>query len=550
VEGYSVMELPIEERRALLKALIPSGQSVIRVSESLKDKGAAAFAEAEKLQLEGVMAKRAGSLYEPGERSDSWLKIKTEKHQELIIGGYTRNEGSSKLISALLMGIMEGRTFRFITPVGTGFTKKMQEELVRKLKPYETPECPFETVPEYNKPSRFRPHPPKATVTWVKPKLVAELSYRELTSNGALRQPSFRGLRPDKKPSEVVMEQARSTATLLKETRLVKENVIAAPGKKERATLLNPKEEMQTRPINGHDVKFTNLSKLFWPKEKITKRDMVNYYYQVAPYMLPYMKDRPQILNRHPHGIEGESFYQKDVKGKAPDWIETFPYYSYMDQREKEFLVCTNEASLLYIASLGCIEMNPWHSRRAKPDHPDWCIIDLDPDQNSFQQVIQAAQVTKEILDSIAVTGFCKTSGSTGLHIYLPLGARYTYEESKEFARRLAKAIHHELPGFTSIERKTEDRDGKMYIDFLQNRPQASVAAPYSLRPKPGATVSMPLHWEEVKKGLKMRDFTLKNAVARIRAEGDLFKGILGKGINMKKAIRQLESQFEFLKRA
>jgi len=550
LEGVSVMHLPIEERRQILKAIIPLNDPMLRTSESLKDSGQKAFEEARDLHLEGVMAKRSGSLYLPGQRSKDWLKIKTEKRQELIIGGYTINEGTNKLFSALLLGIMEEGKFQFVTPVGTGFNRKMQEEILKQLKPFESKECPFATVPEYNKPSRFRPHPPKAEVVWVKPKIVAEISYRELTSGGAIRQPSFKGLRPDKKPSEVVREVAKSTLHLLKETALVKDNVISAPGKKTRASLLNPKEESQTRPISGHDVKFTNLSKIFWPAEKWTKRDMINYYYQVAPFMLPYMKDRPQILNRHPHGINGNSFYQKDVKGKAPGWIETFPYYSYMDRRDKEFLVCTDEASLLYIASLGCIEMNPWHSRRQKPGNPDWCIIDLDPDGNSFEQVIKTAQVTKEVLDAIGATSFAKTSGSTGLHIYIPLGAKYDYEDSKEFGRRIAKVVHKELPRFTSIERKTGDREGKLYIDFLMNRPQASVAAPYSLRPKPGAPVSMPLHWDEVKKGLKMKDFNIENAVVRVKKEGDLFKGVLGKGIDMEKAIQNIESQFAEVLRA
>jgi bifunctional non-homologous end joining protein LigD len=271
---------------------------------------------------------------------------------------------------------------------------------------------------------------------------------------------------------------------------------------------------------------------------------MINYYYQVAPYMLPYMKDRPQTLNRHPHGIEGESFYQKDVKGKAPEWIDTFPYFSEREQKEKEFLLCTSEASLLYIASLGCIEMNPWSSRAKTPDHPDWCIIDLDPDQNSFEQVIRAACVTKEILDAIEVTSYCKTSGSTGLHIYIPFGAKYTYHDSKEFGRRIVKLVHAELPRFTSIERKTAHRGGQMYLDFLQNRPQATVAAPYSLRPKPGAPVSTPLHWEEVKKGLRITNFTLRNVPDRLKQEGDLFKGVLGKGINLEKAIKKMETVF------
>ncbi|MDB5197555.1 MAG: Bifunctional non-ous end joining protein LigD, partial [Flaviaesturariibacter sp.] len=402
LDGVSLQQLPLEERRQVLKSIVPKDHPFLRVSEGMQGSGTEAFSQAASLHLEGVMAKRSGSTYAVGERTKDWLKIKTEKGQELIIGGYTINEGTNKLFSALLLGIMEGDNFRFITPVGTGFNKAMQEEILKKLKPLQTKSSQFSTPVEYNKPSRFRPHPPKAEVVWVKPKLVAEITYRELTSSGAIRQPSFKGLREDKKASDVVWEKA-AVLPELKEHKLVKEKILVAPTKGGRKTLLNPSEETQTRPVNGHDVKFTNLSKIFWPKEGYTKRDMINYYYSVAPYMLPYMKDRPQILNRHPHGIEGESFYQKDVKGKVPDHIETFPYYSYMDKRDKEFLVCTDEASLLYIASLGCIEMNPWHSRRNKPDNPDWCIIDLDPDQNTFAQVIEAAQVTKEILDSIGI---------------------------------------------------------------------------------------------------------------------------------------------------
>lgn len=544
LEGFSVIHLPLEERKQLLKSILPKNNSHIRFSETLKDGGEDAFQLAKQLHLEGVMAKKSGSIYTLGKRTKDWLKIKTEKRQELVIGGYTHNEGSNKLFSALLLGIIENGSFNFITPVGTGFNKKMQEEIVKKLRSYETKMCPFSTVPDYNKPSRFRPHPPKATVTWVKPEVVAEISYREETRGGAIRQPSFKGLREDKKPGEVVREIPANTNELVRENKLVKQKIIKAPPKKERKTLLNPNEETQTRIIGGHELRFTNLSKVFWPKEGYTKRDMINYYYRVAPYMLPYMKGRPQTLNRHPHGINGESFYQKDVKGKAPSWIETFPYFSHREQKEKEFLLCTNEASLLYIASLGCIEMNPWSSASKNPDNPDWCIIDLDPDKNSFDQVIQAARVTKEILDAIGVDAFCKTSGSTGLHIYIPLGAKYSYEDSKEFGRRIAKIVHAELPHFTSIERKTAHRGGNMYIDFLQNRPQATVAAPYSLRPKPGATVSAPLHWDEVKKGLKLTDFNLRNMPARLKAEGDLFKGVLGKGTNMQKAIRKIETMF------
>jgi len=550
LEGYNVMNLPLEARHQLLQAIIPAENSIIKISEQFNTSGKDFFSLAEQLKLEGIFAKKSNSIYNPGNRSKEWLKIKTEKRQEFVIGGYTRNENTSKLFSALLVGLYENGEFHFVTPVGTGFNTNIQKDILQKLKPFETKTCPFIEEPEYNKPSRFRPNPPKAKVIWVKPKLVAEVSFREVTKDGAIRHPSFKGLREDKKPDTVVREVPKETSEVTKQSKEkitsgILQKGISRPPKKERKTLLNPAEEAQTRNIGGHNLGFSNLSKIFWPKEKLTKRDMINYYYQVAPYMLPYMKDRPQTLNRHPHGIVGESFYQKNVKGKVPEWIETFPYYSETDGEEKEFLVCTNEASLLYIASLGCIEMNPWSSRMQSPENPDWCIIDLDPDKNTFDEVIRAAQVTKQILDAIDVSAYCKTSGSTGLHIYIPLGAKYTYEDSKEFGRSIVKLVHAEIPSFTSIERKTADRAGKMYLDFLQNRPQATVAAPYSLRPKPFAPVSMPLHWEEVKKGLKIKDHNLKNAIPRLREMGDPFKGAIGKGINMKKAKQKMNSIFE-----
>ncbi|RYY89459.1 MAG: DNA ligase D [Chitinophagaceae bacterium] len=539
LDGYSLLERPLRERQELLRALIPANHPFLRVSKVIEGKGDEAFEQARSLNLEGVMAKDPDSIYTPGLRTPEWLKVKTQQSQELVIGGYTINEGTTKLFSALLTGIFENGKFQYVTPVGTGFTRKQQEELLRQFKTLEVKTCPFATVPEYNKPSRFRPDPPPARVVWLKPVLVAEVHHRGITSNGALRQPSFKGLRPDKKPTEVSWEKALA-ANAADDHALVQKKVLAAPAKTGRKTLLNPTEETQTRIVQGNELRFSNLSKVYWPKEGFTKRDLINYYYQVAPVMLPYLKDRPQILNRHPNGIDGKSFYQKDVKGKAPGFIETFPYYSYMDERDKEFLVCTNEASLLYIASLGCIEINPWHSRRDKPDNPDWCIIDLDPDGNPFKEVIQTAIVTRQVLEAIGVPSYPKTSGSTGIHIYIPLGGRYDYEDSKEFGRKLARIVQSELPTFTSIERKTGDRKGKLYIDFLMNRPQASVAAPYSLRPKPGATVSMPLTWDEVRPGLKMSDFNIRNAADRVRETGDLFKGVLGKGIDIAKAEKKL----------
>lgn len=307
-----------------------------------------------------------------------------------------------------------------------------------------------------------------------------------------------------------------------------------------RKPLLASDENEKTVTVNRNKVKLTNLNKKFWPDEGYTKRDLLNYYHEVASYILPYLKDRPQSLNRFPNGIGGKNFYQKDVTGKVPDWIAKYPYRAEGDSQKKHFMLGNNEASLLYMANLAAVEMNPWSSTIHKPDYPDWCILDLDPDKgNTFEQVIRVAEVIKGVLDGINIPGYCKTSGSTGLHIYIPLGAKYTYEQSQLLAQWIAVNAAGQL-NFTSVERMTDKRKGKLYIDYLQNRPSATLAAPYSLRPKPGATVSMPLHWDEVKPGLHMQDFHLGNAPARIREMGDIFKPVLGRGINLKKILNGL----------
>ncbi len=538
-EGRDLTSLPLEERKRILSETI-TPTDTIRISENFGESATQFFEVAQKMGLEGIIAKKADSEYHSGARSKEWLKIKANKRQEVVIGGYTRNTDTSKLFSSLLVGFYENDQLVYCGKIGTGFNVATQQEMMKQFKPLIIKTSPFSTEPDVNKPSRFRPNPPNAVATWLKPQLVCEVSFTEMTSDGIMRHPSFEGMRIDKDAKDVTRDKEASAQKIIeKERQKGASKLFGAKPVRQRKTLLNPKEETQVKTINKHELKFTNLGKVFWPKENVTKRDVINYYYQVAPFMLPYLKDRPQSMNRHPNGINGKSFYQKDVTGKAPSWIETYLYHSEADQRDKHFLVATDESSLLYMASLGCIEINPWHSTTQKPDHPDWCIIDLDPDKNSFEQVIEAARVTKDLLDSFGIPSYCKTSGSSGLHIYITFGAKYNYEQSKEFARVIATMVHNELPKFTSIERAVKNRGGKMYIDFLQNRPQATVAAPYSLRPKPGATVSMPLHWDEVKKGLKMTDFTIFNAVDRVRETGDLFKPVLAKGINLEKVIKE-----------
>jgi bifunctional non-homologous end joining protein LigD len=542
--GKSLVDLPLLQRQAILKEVIPSDDDRIRLSKVFAVSGIEFYKASERMGLEGIIAKKANSSYSSGLRSKEWLKIKVHKRQEVVIGGYTLNNDSSKLFSSLLLGVFDNGKLKYVGKVGTGFNDQAQKEMMEQFKPLISKNTPFDEEPDYNKPSRFRPNPPHAKATWLKPELVCEVAFAEVTSDGVFRHPSFQGMRIDKKAKDVLREVPAATTEVIQEEDNSHAEAITPPKEKERKTLLNPKEETQVRKVCGKDLKFTHLSKLYWPEDKISKREMFNYYYQVADYILPYLKDRPLSLNRFPGGIHAKSFYQKDVKDKAPEWAKTFPYHT-GDGEDKEYLVGNDEATLLWMASLGCIEMNPWFSRIQSPDNPDYCVIDLDPDKNTFDQVVEAAQEVKKVLDALDVPSFCKTSGSTGMHIYIPLAAKYTYDQSQLFAKIIVKIVHERIPDYTSLERMIANRKGKMYLDFLQNRPGATIAGPYSLRPKPGATVSMPLHWEEVKAGLQMKDFTILNAMDRLKVEGDLFKGVLGKGIDLEQTIKKAQELFK-----
>jgi bifunctional non-homologous end joining protein LigD len=554
-EGMDLTALPLNERQAILTQVLPQNDDRVRLSKVFKAKGTDFFNAAIKMGLEGIIAKKADSLYVKNNRSSEWLKIKVKLRQEVVIAGFTKNEGTSKQFSSLLLGVYQDDHLQYVGKVGTGFNDKDQKEMMAQFKPLITDKSPFSAIPDVNKPSRFRPDPPKAMARWLKPELVCEVAFTEVTSDGVFRHPSFQGMRVDKKAKEVVREAAVETKAIVHHPEqpqpadidpIQKDQhsmAIRPPKSTGRKTLLNPKDETQVRKVKGHELKFTHLSKLYWPEDNVTKRDMFNYYYQVADFILPYLKDRPMSLNRFPGGIHAKSFYQKDVKGKAPEWAETFPYTT-SDGEAKEYLLGNDEAALLWMASLGCIEMNPWFSRSQSPDNPDYCVIDLDPDKNTFDEVIEVAQMVKEILVQMEVPCYAKTSGSTGMHIYIPLAAKYTYDQSQMFAKIIVNLVHHQVPEFTSVERMVANRKGKMYLDFLQNRPGATIAGPYSLRPKPGATVSMPLDWEEVKPGMTMKDFTIFNAMDRLKETGDIFKGVLGKGIDISKAILKAKELF------
>lgn len=542
INGYDVTMLPLTERKRILQAAIPPGHSVLRYSDHIVHDGKRFFELALEQGLEGIMAKAADSRYLVNKRSRDWLKIKVNKRQEVVIGGYTSPRNSRQFFGALLLGVYDGDELVYVGHTGSGFNQKSLAEIHAKLAKLETTKSPFKKIPKPNMP-----------VTWVKPQLVCEIKFTEWTKDWIARHPIFMGLRKDKSPKDVHIE--RSTNISLQkqaaENKQAARSAAAPKAKKQKSARLEKTSGLQLDLANGKDqhvkiggqeLKLTNLDKLYWKKEKVRKIDMINYYLRVAPYMLPYMKDRPQSMHRHPNGIDGASFYQKDTQGKIPDWIQTHRTFSESTDEYINYLVCRDEATLVYMANAGCIEMHPWHSRAADPDKPDWCLIDLDPEGIGFEKVIECAQVVKKVLDAVGAEAYAKTSGSTGIHIYIPLGAKYSFEQSKQLAEVVVALVHQELPSFTSMERSPAKRKNKIYLDYLQNRNTQTAAAPYSLRPKPGVPVSTPLHWEEIRKGLTPLTYTMQNIFDRLKAEGDIFRGVLGKGIDLKKVLAKAEN--------
>jgi len=541
LDGYDLTALPLIERKRILKEILP-GSDIIRYSDHIEAKGTDFFEAAKQQGLEGIVAKKSNSPYSLNARTKDWLKIKTTARQEALIVGFTKPRAIRQYFGALVLGIYEDGKLKYAGHTGSGFNIKTLKETWAKLQPLITNKNPFDVKPKTNMP-----------VTWVKPKLICEIKFQEWTKDNIMRQPIFMGLRTDKKPEEVKKEKAVHTTGVKNENKKTSSKKTGAKkltAKKsleknhsgQPANWLTADQKEAEVILNKHKLKLTNLDKLYWKKEKYSKRDLLNYYYNIAPYMLPYMKNRPVSLNRHPNGIDSKNFFQKNVEGKVSDWVETFAEYSESTHETVHYFVCTNEASLIYMANLGCIEMNPWHSTIHKPDNPDYCLIDLDPHEIGFDKVVETAKAVKKVLDELKIPGYCKTSGSSGIHICIPLGAKYDYDQSKNLAELIANLVHQENSDITSVERNPAKRKKKVYLDFLQNRKTQTVACVYSARPKPGATVSTPLYWEELNEDLSPANFTIKNIFERLKTEGDLFKPVYEKGIDLKKTLAAIEA--------
>ncbi|WP_185964629.1 DNA ligase D [Flavobacterium sp. GT3R68] len=517
LDGNDTSELSLLDRKELVHILLRQHPlKNIHYSEHIIDKGIDFYAMAEKNNLEGIMAKKAEGTYRINQRSNEWLKIKISQQEEAIIIGFTEPQNSRKYFGAILLGRYEDNQLKYIGKCGTGFKEDTLKELYEKFKPYFISESP---VPEKIS--------IRDKIQWLKPKLVCQVKFTEWTSDNSLRHPVYLGLRLDKKPKEVLAPT------------LLKGNAMEAKEKETKTTESN--FDLKVGKVNLH---LTNQNKIYYPDDGITKGDIVNYYKEVADFILPYIKDRPQSMNRFPSGITGDSFYQKDVDlDKIPSWLKTQKIYSESNKGYIDYLICNDKATLMYMANLGCIEINPWNSTLKHIEKPDWVVIDIDPAKDDFKEVVRTALTVKEIMDELETDCYCKTSGATGLHVYIPLGARYEYDSIKILAELIAREVHSRLPETTSIIRSVKKRDEKIYIDFLQNRQGQTLAAPYSVRPKPGATVSTPLEWKEVNNKLSPSQFTIKNILKRLDKKGDLWKPVLGKGANLEKIIKKFSQE-------
>jgi bifunctional non-homologous end joining protein LigD len=522
VKGYDIIDLPLEQRKEILLKILPESD-VVKYSIHF-DNGLELFDVVKQKGMEGIVAKRRGSKYLPGKRGKDWLKIPTEKRQEFIIGGWTESESGSAF-RTLLFGAYEKEKLKFIGHAGGGFKEKEKPLIKKRLKKLEIKKNPFDNEVDAD-----------TEVHYVKPKLVANIKFATWTQSGRIRKPAiFLGFRDDKEPKEVIEE-------IPIEKEIIQNEVRDKPDEKERiktSTDSNWKKienekvtSEETFKIEAHDVRITNVEKEIW--KDITKADLITYYNNVADYILPHLKDRPLSLNIKEGGISKPDLYIKDMEGRQPDYAEVFTtkrkHKKHGKREEIDYLVCQNRATLLYIINLGCRDVNPWTARTKDPLHPDYIVIDLDPSDNDFKKAIKAAQTAKKIFDKHKLTAFIKTSGKTGLHIYVPCKG-FTFPEARDIAEIICEEIKKSLPDITTTEVTIAHRGSKLYLDPNQNDEADTVAAPYSVRPYHIPTVSTPLEWKEITSKLNASDFTINTIIERLSKKKDLFKGVLDKKI-------------------
>jgi bifunctional non-homologous end joining protein LigD len=622
LEGRDLLSTELRIRKKTLRETIVDSPYILFAAHVERD-GTSLFEVARKSGIEGIVGKRADSLYHPGTRSPDWVKIKSWLSQSCVVAGYTAGRGRrTNQLGALILAVLDGNRLVHCGQVGTGFDDKTLRDLKDRLRPLEVKTCPLDPPPKTSEPA-----------TWVKPELVCEVRFAGWTRDGILRHPAFRTLRLDQRPEDCTRETilpanavktsegeksrgsqgqkasegtqtgkgtdtskiasapegatGRETPAASKDSAMSRRRGQQATNphrRSEQAAQPNskppPSDEAETprrsrrnaksgitpatgtRPpggaveggegparrqdpedhaalttlrtlhgnahweIAGRRLPLTNLDKVLWPKDGITKRDMIEYYVRMAPYMLPYLRDRPLSMQVFPDGIDGKSFWRKDKPTHAPAWIESWTYHG---EKTKTYIVVNEVATLAWVANAGVIDLHPWHSRIDAPELPDWAVFDLDPfEPATFQDVIDIAKLVKAALDHYGMHGVAKTSGQTGLQIYVPVRRGPDYSAVRHWVEEVGRAIDQAAPGRVSWEWAVAKRTGRIRIDYTQNIINKTLAAPYSLRPAPGAPVSTPIEWAELDDPLLRPDrWTIASIAQRVAEKGDLFAPVL-----------------------
>jgi bifunctional non-homologous end joining protein LigD len=504
LDGEPLVDEPLRERKAALRKLLDGRVKTVAFSEDFED-GDALFEVAQQRKFEGIVSKRVESTYKVGRRTRDWLKIKTENNEEFVVAGYTRGEGRrANTFGSLVLAVNEGDQLRYVGNVGTGFNDAEIRKLLKLLRPLHRDTAPFPVVPKM-------PRVRKGDVQWVDPQLVAQVRFGEWTHDGHLRHPAYLGIREDKEAGKVTRSQPIQS--------------VVKKGKRE--------------------LRLSNLDKLFWPDEAITKGDLLEYYQAVAEVLVPHLKDRPFTMRRYPDGAYGKAFFQKDAPKHMPEWIPR--YRALVSTRDKprtkkwvDFPVVNDELALLWMVNMGCIDMNTWYSRTDKPDRPDFVLFDLDPTPEvPWSQTMEVALILKQLLDALELQSFPKTSGGKGFHVLVPIDRRSTFDDTRQFAEHIAGAIARAHPKLATTEWSKSRRRGVL-IDSNQNGEGKTIASVYSVRPKPGAPVSTPLAWDEVDDKLNPAIYTMPVVLERVRQLGDVYAPVLTTRQSLSRALKAL----------
>jgi len=477
LDGRILMGERLEERKRLLKEILKESPR-LKYSDHVEGDGEAWFSAAKEKGIEGVIAKKKGSRYEPGERSAEWLKIRVETRDDFVIGGWTPGKrGRSRSFGALLLGQYEAGKLRYAGKVGTGFDGRQLAGIRRSLGDLATEVRPFVEDPG------------EPDARWAQPRMICDVKFSERL-DGAIRFPVFMGLRPDKEPSDVIL----STRPPVEPPERV--------GRKGRVSLSNP-------------------DKIFWPGTGYTKADLFEYYMRTAEAILPHLKDRPLTLYRQPDGITGESFFQRNRPAFAPGWVESRQIDG--DQHTLiDSILCQDAETLAWLANMGCIELHPGLSRWDQPDRPDFVIFDIDPvSPAEYGDACRVALMLHDTLSDVGFRTYVKTSGKRGLHLFLPIKSELTYEQTRSFAAQVGEHLASKLGKAFTMSRRAEDKKGRVFFDPAQNGWGRTLASAYSLRSTPAATVSTPITWDECESCIDPRKFDIRSIPERLRAIQD-----------------------------